>query len=144
MAPLTVKQDVALEMESMVEEQLPLLRSVKDSWQPTDFLPDMASGDWRDRVDELRRKSAGLSDELLGVLAGNIVTEEALPSYQAWLNRSEVLRDETGASLTPWALWTRGWTAEENRHGDLLNKYLYLTGRVNMRALETTTHRLIN
>jgi acyl-[acyl-carrier-protein] desaturase len=24
------------------------------------------------------------------------------------------------------------WTSEENRHGDLLNKYLYLSGRVNM------------
>jgi hypothetical protein len=27
----------------------------------------------------------------------------------------------------------RQWTGEENRHGDLLNKYLYLSGRVNMR-----------
>jgi acyl-[acyl-carrier-protein] desaturase len=25
---------------------------------------------------------------------------------------------------------------EENRHGDLLNKYLYLSGRVNMRELK--------
>jgi acyl-[acyl-carrier-protein] desaturase len=28
---------------------------------------------------------------------------------------------------------------EENRHGDLLNKYLYLSGRVNMREVEMTT-----
>lgn len=26
------------------------------------------------------------------------------------------------------------WIAEENRHGDVLNQYLYLTGRVNMRV----------
>jgi acyl-[acyl-carrier-protein] desaturase len=26
--------------------------------------------------------------------------------------------------------------SEENRHGDLLNKYLYLSGRVNMRELK--------
>jgi acyl-[acyl-carrier-protein] desaturase len=32
-----------------------------------------------------------------------------------------------------WAQWVRQWTSEENRHGDLLNKYLYLSGRVNMR-----------
>jgi acyl-[acyl-carrier-protein] desaturase len=32
----------------------------------------------------------------------------------------------------------RQWTGEENRHGDLLNKYLYLSG-VNMREVEMTT-----
>ena len=51
--------------------------------------------------------------------------------------------DETGASNDPWARWTRGWTAEENRHGELLNRYLYLSGRVNMRAVEITTQHLI-
>jgi acyl-[acyl-carrier-protein] desaturase len=29
---------------------------------------------------------------------------------------------------------------EENRHGDLLNKYLYLSGRVNMRSRNDTQH----
>jgi acyl-[acyl-carrier-protein] desaturase len=38
----------------------------------------------------------------------------------------------------------RQWTGEENRHGDVLNKYLYLSGRVNMREVEITTHHLIN
>ena len=28
--------------------------------------------------------------------------------------------------------------AEENRHGDLMNKYSYLSGRVNMKAVEVT------
>jgi acyl-[acyl-carrier-protein] desaturase len=35
------------------------------------------------------------------------------------------------------------WTAEENRHGDLLNKYIYLSGRVNMKQMEITTQHLI-
>jgi acyl-[acyl-carrier-protein] desaturase len=59
------------------------------------------------------------------------------------LNRLNGVTDTTGASDSPWARWTRGWTAEENRHGDLLNKYLYLTGRVDMRAVEVTIHNLI-
>ena len=42
-----------------------------------------------------------------------------------------------------WSQWVRSWTAEENRHGDLLNKYLYLCGRVNMREVEITTQYLI-
>jgi acyl-[acyl-carrier-protein] desaturase len=42
-----------------------------------------------------------------------------------------------------WAKWIRMWTAEENRHGDVLNKYIYLSGRVNMREVEITTQHLI-
>jgi acyl-[acyl-carrier-protein] desaturase len=42
-----------------------------------------------------------------------------------------------------WSKWIRQWTGE-NRHGDLLNKYLYLSGRVNMREVEMTTQHLIN
>jgi acyl-[acyl-carrier-protein] desaturase len=42
-----------------------------------------------------------------------------------------------------WAKWIRAWTAEENRHGDVLNKYLYLSGRVNMREVEVSTQHLI-
>lgn len=38
------------------------------------------------------------------------------------LNTLDGVRDETGASMTPWAEWTRKWTAEENRHGDAMNK----------------------
>lgn len=58
-----------------------------------------------------------------------MVTEEALPSYMNMLNLLDGTQDVTGASDEPWACWTRAWTAEENRHGDLLNKYLYLSGR---------------
>ena len=37
----------------------------------------------------------------------------------------------------------RPGTAEENRHGDLMNKYCYLSGRVNMKAVELTIQNLI-
>lgn len=59
-----------------------------------------------------------------------MITEEALPTYQTMLNTLDDVRDEMGASLTPWAIGTKAWTAEENRHGDLLNKSLSVrTGR---------------
>jgi acyl-[acyl-carrier-protein] desaturase len=117
---------------------------VGESWQPTDWLPDLAAADWRDQLGEFRDRARGLPDDVLVILVGDMITEEALPSYQTWLNRLQGLGDPTGASDSPWARWGRGWTAEENRHGDLLNKYLYLTGRVDMRAVETSIHHLIN
>ena len=39
--------------------------------------------------------------------------------------------------------WIRAWTAEENRHGDLLNRYLYLSGRIDMPKFEASTQFLI-
>jgi acyl-[acyl-carrier-protein] desaturase len=81
------------------------------------------------KVRELRRAAAELPLDYLAVLVGDMVTEEALPSYMNMLNTLDGVRDETGASEEPWARWNREWTAEENRHGDLLSKYLYLTGR---------------
>jgi acyl-[acyl-carrier-protein] desaturase len=121
-----------------------LLKSVEESWQPSDFLPALSEPGWKERVDSLQEVARNLSDDLIVVLVGDMVTEEALPTYQTWLNRLHGVTDATGASDTPWARWTRGWTAEENRHGDLLNRYLTLSGRVNMRAVEVTIHHLIN
>ena len=72
-----------------------------------------------------------------------MITEEALPTYQTQINITDGIRDETGASPSSWATWTRAWTAEENRHGDLLNKYLYLSGRVDMKQIEKTIQYLI-
>ncbi|KAK9806086.1 hypothetical protein WJX72_000534 [[Myrmecia] bisecta] len=122
---------------------IPLLKPVDQSWQPSDYLPDSMTDEYEEQVAELRRSARELPDDYLVALAGDMITEEALPSYMNMLNTLEKTRDESGADPTPWARWTRAWTAEENRHGDLLNKYMYLSGRVDMRAVEVTIQNLI-
>lgn len=115
-----------------------------DCWQPTDFLPDMTKPDALDQVKILRERAAVIPDTIITSLIGNMITEEALPSYQTYFNMLEGVNEE--GSLTAdkgWVQWTKAWTAEENRHGDLLNKYLYLSGRADMRKVEQTIHRLI-
>lgn len=119
------------------------LKPVEKCWQASDFLPDPASEGFEDQVKELRERCKEIPDDYFVVLVGDMITEEALPTYQTMINTLDSVRDETGASLTPWAIWTRAWTAEENRHGDLLNKYLYLSGRVDMRQIEKTIQYLI-
>src|SRR5947199_5790116 len=79
---------------------------------------------------------------VLLILIGDMVTEEALPSYAIQLNL--IAEDDKGDSPEPWAQWLRGWTAEENRHGDLLNAFLRLTGRVDMRSIEVTIQHLLS
>lgn len=127
----------------MEKTVLPILKDVKDCWQPADFLPDAKSPTFLEEVQELRKRTDNLPDDYFVVLVGDMITEEALPTYMAMLNTLDGVRDETGAQQTPWGRWTRQWTAEENRHGDLMNKYCYLSGRVNMRAVEITIQNLI-
>ncbi|MFP5040903.1 acyl-ACP desaturase [Parasediminibacterium sp. JCM 36343] len=113
-----------------------------ECWQPTDFLPDLTQEDAIDQIIKLRERSATIPDSIITSLVGNMITEEALPSYQTYfnliVNSERELTSENG-----WVRWSRAWTAEENRHGDLLNKYLYLSGRCDMKAVEQTIHRLI-
>ncbi|PQJ75377.1 acyl-ACP desaturase [Polaribacter gangjinensis] len=109
-------------------------------WQPTDFLPNSQSDKFISEIEEIREISKELEDDFWVVLVGDTITEEALPTYESWL------LDLDGVSQDPdnnWAKWVRAWTAEENRHGDVLNKYLYLSGRVNMREVEISTQHLI-
>jgi acyl-[acyl-carrier-protein] desaturase len=145
MIQLPSRLEIIKSMEGFVREHIgSLLVPVEQSWQPSDFLPNMSHHTWTEEIGMMRTKALELPDELLVVLVGDMVTEEALPTYQSWINRLEGIADPTGDSDCPWAQWGRGWTSEENRHGDLLNKYLYLTGRVDMRAVETTIHHLVN
>ncbi|KAL6321074.1 hypothetical protein AAG906_012067 [Vitis piasezkii] len=100
--------------------------------------PRSRSNAFSEQVRELRDRTAELPDEYFVVLVGDMITEDALPTYQTMINTLDGVRDETGASASPWAKWTRSWMAEENRHGDLLRTYLYLSGRVDIRMIERT------
>lgn len=138
---LASRAEVIKWMEDFVGEKVSeFLKTVEDSWQPADLLPDATVDNFFDEVKELRERARDLSYDLLAVLVGDTITEEALPTYESWLMTIEGLpKDPNG----PWMKWNRAWTAEENRHGDVLNRYLYLSGRINMREMEASTQYLI-
>lgn len=140
------KLEVFKSLEPWVTQSvLPLLKPVETSWQPNDLLPDPSqlSDEFVDEIRALRKRTCELSDDYLVVLVGDMITEEALPTYQTWINSLDGVRDDTMSSSSPWAIWSRGWSAEENRHGDLLRTYLYLSGRVDMKMIERTVQHLI-
>jgi len=120
-----------------------LLETGDKAWQPQDYLPDLTQDDFEEQIRDFRGQASCVPDDVLVVLIGDMVTEEALPTYQTLLNTFEGCDDPTGTTDSPWARWSRGWTSEENRHGDLLNKYLYLGGRCDMRSIEVTIQHLI-
>ena len=109
-------------------------------WQPQDFLPDAREDNFTDKILEIQELAKEMPYDFWVVLVGDMITEEALPTYESWLMDVDGMDQVEGNG---WATWIQQWTAEENRHGDLLNKYLYLSGKVNMKEVEITTQYLI-
>ncbi len=137
--------EVTFELDKVVGDSIPtLLADPKTCWQPTDFLPDFNQESAFEEIRNLQARAKGIPDEVMVSLIGNIVTEEALPSYHAFFSLLEGVNPAGSAAHgSGWARWSRAWTAEENRHGDLLSKYLYLSGRADMRQVEVTIQELI-
>lgn len=135
---LEVMQTVEKDVDSFVEKYL---IPVEEIWQPTDLLPNFQKENYMDELEQIREEAKELGYDFWVVLVADMVTEEALPTYESWLMDMKGV-DQHGRD--GWSKWIRHWTGEENRHGDTLNKYLYLSGRVNMREVEKTTQYLIN
>lgn len=137
---LEVMQFLEKNIDTFVDQYL---IPVEKIWQPTDLLPDSQKETFFEDVKELREIAKELPYDFWVTLVGDTITEEALPTYESWLMDVEgVNQIDNGGN--GWSKWVRTWTGEENRHGDVLNKYLYLSGRVNMREIEMTTQHLIN
>ena len=94
----------------------------------------------------------GLS--LVGILQHHVVPGRR-PNMAVAINRLSVapqvatMRPQAAVSLqgaapTPWGRWTRQWTAEENRHGDAMNKYMYLSGKVNLKVRNVCCLNILN
>jgi len=137
---LEVMQTLEKSIDTFVDK---FLISPNKIWQPTKFLPHPQSDHFLEEIKEIREISKDLEDDYWTVLIGDTITEEALPTYESWLMAVEGVSQSTKEGDNGWAKWVRAWTSEENRHGDVLNKYLYLSGRVNMKEVEITTQHLI-
>lgn len=142
-------KNVRLEVMHFLEQNIDdfisqYLIPVEKIWQPTDFLPNSQEDTFFEDIRELRELAKELPYDFWVVLVGDTITEEALPTYESWLMEVEGIDNVDSEARNGWSKWIRHWTGEENRHGDLLNKYLYLSGRVNMKEIERTTQYLIN
>jgi acyl-[acyl-carrier-protein] desaturase len=134
---LDVMKYLEKDVDALIEKYLVPIETI---WQPSDFLPDSESDTFFEEVKEIRELSKELPYDFWVVLVGDMITEEALPTYESWLMDVEGVGQ---IERNGWSKWVRQWTSEENRHGDVLNKYLYLSGRVNMKEIEKTTQYLI-
>lgn len=140
---LAFRNTVTLSLDSKVGEWIDEGRFLLPSgsrglWSPGQLIPNTP-----ETMRLVEEESRRLHKGTLVVLGGNTITEDALPSYQTTINRSEAIRDRTGADRNGWSRWSRGWTAEEKRHGDVLSDYLHGTNGFDLEKMREVTYSLI-
>jgi acyl-[acyl-carrier-protein] desaturase len=138
---LNSRLEVMNSLEKSVESVIATyLNVIESNWQASDLLPVASNESFISDFKIIQEQAKSLSKDFLVVLVGDTITEEALPTYQTWLAGVAGVNQHQNNN---WMKWVRHWTAEENRHGDVLNRYLYLSGRICMKEFEASTQYLI-
>lgn len=135
------RSEVMLHIGKNVEEiNETYLKPIETNWQASELLPLTSDKTFIADLKTIQDQAQNLSYDFLAVLVADTITEEALPTYETWLAGIQGIDQYENNG---WMKWLRSWSAEENRHGDALNRYLYLCGRIDMRQFEASTQYLI-
>ena len=147
---LLYRNHVTAGLSGEVEKNLRFLLQPDKLWMPSqrnegpaEGLPDFSLPDWQDKIRTIQDNAEAVPDAFFVVLVGNMVTEEALPNYKTVLDKIAATGNLTGADGSPWARWSCGWTAEEDRHGNVLRDYLTYTGRTDMVEVDRSIFSLL-
>ena len=127
---LESKVEVLRDLEGRVGELMESHERKRDLWYPSDLsgarartpTPTSSSA-------KLRAQAKGIPDHARAALALNLLTEEGLPHFHRLL--AVYLGDESH-----WRTWNNLWTAEEDRHGQVLHDYARDTRLFDQRKIE--------
>jgi acyl-[acyl-carrier-protein] desaturase len=123
------KIEVLHDLEEKVAELMEIHQRKRELWFPSDLIgpgPDECPDT---HLAELRARAEGIPDPARAALALNLLTEEGLPHFHRLL--AVYLGDESF-----WRRWNNLWTAEEDRHGQVLHDYARDTRLLQQRKLE--------
>lgn len=112
------KTEVLSQLESKVKEWMEQHIAKRKLWFSNDFLPvdEKNSDDQNKIVDNLRDRAKSIKDPARVAVALNLLTEEGLPHFH------RLIAQHLG-SESFWSKWNNMWTAEEDRHGNILRDY---------------------
>ncbi|MBE2280403.1 MAG: acyl-ACP desaturase [Ignavibacteriaceae bacterium] len=115
---LISKFEIIATLESKVKTWIENHISKRKLWFSSDHLPseEANSDDTEKNLSKLRERARGVSDAARVAVAVNLLTEEGLPHFHRLI--SQHLGDRSF-----WSIWTNMWTAEEDRHGNVLRDY---------------------
>jgi acyl-[acyl-carrier-protein] desaturase len=123
------KIEVLEDLEDKVRELMEIHERKRELWFPVDLLGPEPGECPDTHLANLRARAAGIPDHARAALALNLLTEEGLPHFHRLL--AVYLGDDSF-----WRSWNNLWTAEEDRHGQVLHDYARDTRILHQRKLE--------
>jgi acyl-[acyl-carrier-protein] desaturase len=125
------KAEVLRSLELKVKELISSHISKRKLWLSSDFIPtDERMNDEQASIRvKLRERAKGIKDNVRVALAINLLTEEGLPHFHTLITK--YLGDNSF-----WAKWTNMWTAEEDRHGNVIRDYVRDSHIFNFKEIE--------
>jgi acyl-[acyl-carrier-protein] desaturase len=126
---LIAKFEVLRDFEDTVRDLMAVHEAKRELWFPHDLIgpgPDESPTEHRARA---RRRADGIPVPARAAVALNLLTEEGLPHFH------RVFAAHAGED-SHWRDWLNLWTAEEDRHGQVLHDYVRDTGLLDQRRLE--------
>ena len=123
------KIEVLQDLEDKVQELMEIHERKRELWFPADLMGPAPDECPDTHIANLREQAAGIPDHARAALALNLLTEEGLPHFHRLL--AVYLGDESF-----WRSWNNLWTAEEDRHGQVLHDYTRDTRLLQQRRLE--------
>ncbi|MFL5521783.1 MAG: acyl-ACP desaturase [Gemmatimonadales bacterium] len=123
------KVEVLKDLEKKVHDLMEAHERKRTLWFPSDLLGAEPEQDRLEWLRQLRERARGIPDNARAALALNTLTEEGLPHFHRLL--AVHLGDDSF-----WRKWNNLWTAEEDRHGQVLHDYTRDTELFDQRTLE--------
>jgi acyl-[acyl-carrier-protein] desaturase len=123
------KLEVLRDLEPRVRELMEIHERKRELWFPYDLLGPEPGECPDTHLNQLREQAAGIPDPARAALALNLLTEEGLPHFHRLL--AVYLGDDSF-----WRSWNNLWTAEEDRHGQVLHDYARDVRLLDQRKLE--------
>ncbi len=127
--PHESKYEVLGSLETIVKDLIEKHESKRELWFSSQILPVDQDSNNEKEIKELRDRVRGVADSARVALTLNLLTEEGLPHFHR-------LIAEHFGSDTFWGMWNNLWTAEEDRHGNILRDYIRDSRLVNFQVLE--------
>jgi len=126
---LASKVEVLRDLEGPVQELMEAHERKRELWFPADLIQPEGDACPDEFFQRLRAQAEGIPDPIRAALALNMLTEEGLPHFHRLL--AVYLGDESH-----WRSWNNLWTAEEDRHGQVLHDYARDTRLFDQRKIE--------
>ena len=123
------KVEVLADLEPVVLDLMKVHEAKRVLWLPSELLKPPPDTDPDKHVRDLRERARGITLPMRVALALNLLTEEGLPHFHRLL--AVYLGNDSH-----WSVWTNLWTAEEDRHGQVLHDYTRDTELFDQRTLE--------